>query len=322
MKRQQIILFVCGVLLAVVCAVAGWFLFTAVTAKNEAKGKRDQSYEALQAIYRAKVFPNETNIVQVAEDQKTLEAWLATASNLVHTGDRRLEALSPSRFKDQLTATVRKLSDHPGVVNGKIAAADFNFGFDQYLGGQVSVLPDEADVPRLNVQLVIIEQICEELVAADVLALKTVTREIFETAKAEGGEGQNAPSGRRRRDRGEPGAPAAKSAAADTSEFYSKQSFTFEFQARPTALVDALNRLAKMALFCTVAELEVVKSADSLAAYNTKKSGAGGAGARDGAKEEEDLSTVPHEKRVVTRPELEPPVNVKLVVDVYSFEGV
>ena len=321
MKRNQITLIVCGVLLAGACAAAGWFLFTALADKNAAAAERNLAYEELQNIYRAKVFPSDENISRVAKDEETLEAWLASASNLVHKGDLQIQKMTPTGFKQTLTATVRKLSAQPGSVQGKVVAAGFNFGFDQYLG-QSDSLPQAEYVDRLVAQLEIIEQVCEELYTANILELKAISREVFDVAKSDDGEQRSESSGRRtgrRGDRGSDDAQQAK-AAAVSSEHIASQRFTFEFQARPEAFIEVLNRLAKMELFAVVADVEVTKSADSLAAFNAKKSGTGGV--KDAAKAEVDLATVPHIERVVTDPGREPPVNVKLNIDVYSFEGV
>lgn len=323
MKRQQLTLIICGVLLAVCCAVAGWFLFTSVTSKNAAAAAHRQAYDELQRIYQAKVFPNKENIARVNEDQKVLEAWLTAASNLVHKGDLHLEKKTPTSFKQTLQATVRELSNQPGAVQGKIVAPGFNFGFDQYLGQDS--LPAAEHVDRLTAQLVTIEKICRELYAANILSLKTVTREVFDIAKSEDGSqsrSESRPSRRRDRSGSSPDRDAAQ-AAAPTSSYYTKQSFSFEFQARPAAFIDALNKLARVEQFIVVAEVEATKSADPLAAYNAAKSGAGAAASKDGAKAaaSDKADTLPGQ-RVVTDPELEPPLDVKLVIDVYSFEGV
>lgn len=318
MKRHQITLIVCGALLAAVCVVAGWFLFTALSAKNVAAEERNQAYDELQKIYRAKVFPNAENIDRIAKDQEQLEAWLTTASNLVHRGDLQIEQKTPTGFKQTLTATVRKLSAYPGSVQGKMVAPGFNFGFDQYLGASDS-LPDSAHVDRLTAQLEIIETICAELYESNILELKSVSREVFDSANAEG-ERRPESSGGRRRNRSDDAQQANTSAAPVLPENITKQRFSFEFQARPAAFVEVLNRMAKMELFVVVAEVAVNKSADSLTAYNAKKTGSG---TKEKAKAAEvNLADMPHAERIVTDPGREPPVNVKLDIDVYLFVGV
>jgi hypothetical protein len=322
MKRQQITMIVCGVVIAAICGVAGWFLFTQTTAKNRAAEERDQAYQALQQIYRGKVFPSDENIARVGEDQKVLEGWLVTASNQLHKGDLQIEPKTPTSFKQTLQATVRKLSAQAGAVQGKVVAPGFNFGFDQYLG-QSDSLPASEHVDRLTAQLTIIEKLCEELYAADIMELKSVSREVFDVVKKEEEEQESSARRRsRRRDDSGGSARASSSAARADSAYWKSQRFTFEFVARPAALIEALNRLAAMDLFVVVAEAELRKTADPLAQFNAKKRESATKAAAEGAAEPVDPAKLSHVERIVTDPELEPPMNVKLEIDVYSFEGV
>jgi hypothetical protein len=81
-----------------------------------------------------------------------------------------------------------------------------------------------------------------------------------------------------------------------------------------------------MDLFVVVAETEVRKTDDPLLKWDTRKKGkegkSGAATEGIGAAAPVDLALVPHADRIVSDPELEPPVSVKLDIDVYSFEGV
>jgi len=323
MKRQQLVLIFLGVLMTAVCLGTGWFLFSAMLAKNAAAEERNQAYTEVQGVYRGKIFPSAETIARVHEDQKALETWLVTASNLVHKGDLPVEPKSPTGFKQTLQATVRALSSHPGAVNGKVVASGFHFGFDKYLG-QSDSLPSAEHVDRLTRQLVMIEMLCKELYAANILELKAVSRETFEELAAPGQQREEPqPSNRRRRRRDEDAAAPAPAAAVvrETSGYFSKQRFTFEFLARPSSFIAALNRLAAMELFVVVAETEFRKTDDPLAkrgSANKKKEGA----AQGGSEVVVDPATLTHVERLVTDPDLEPPVSVKLEIDVYSFEGV
>jgi len=72
-----------------------------------------------------------------------------------------------------------------------------------------------------------------------------------------------------------------------------------------------------------VAEAEIRKAADPLAQFNAKKKEGAAKTNPDGTPAVTvDPATLSHVERIVTDPELEPPVNVKLDIDVYSFEGV
>lgn len=309
--------------MAVVCVGAGWFLFSAMSVRNAAAEERNQDFESLKSIYNANVFPNETNMARVSEDQKALEAWLVTASNLLHKGDLQVEPLTPTGFKQKLQKTVRDLSSQAGSVNGKVVASGFNFGFDKYLG-QSDSLPESAHVERLSQQLTVIDLLCKELYAANILSLDKVTRETFDDAKVDVAQDEpSAPrrSGKRRKDRdaAADSRPETRAAVGVAGEFFSKQRYALEFQARPAAFIDVLNRLAAMNLFVVVAETEFRKTSDPLAKRATVRKPEATA---ENPAAVVDLATVPHAERIVTDPELEPPVSVKLAIDVYSFEGV
>ena len=320
MKRDQIILIVSAVLLAVVTVVAGWFLMKAVAERNAAAENCTMAYEEVQGIYQAKVFPNAENIARIKDDQRLLEEWLGTASNLLHRGDVPDKQSSPTGFKQKLQATVRVLSAHQGIVQGKVVRSGFHFGFDRYLGESDS-LPQAENVARLSNQLTIIERISKELYAANIMELRAVTRETFDDKEggAQNEEATTRRSSRRRRDTAQNSA-VAEASAGPISEYFSRQRFSFEFQARPEVLIDVLNRLAAMELFVVVSEVEFKKTSDPLSLRSAKKET--GRGPEVVGMAVKDPAQMTHVERIVTDPQLEPPVTVKLEIYVYAFEGV
>lgn len=312
--------------MAVLCAAALWLLVSAASLKNEAAEERNLNYEELQSIYQAKVFPNDANIERTQADRKVVEDWLIAASNQLHQGDLALARLTPAGFKQKLQSRVRELSDHPGAAGGRIVAPNFYFGFNKYLG-QSDSLPESDHVERLTFQLEVVNRVCQELYAANIMELKSVTREAFDDDSPAGGaaDGAGAVTQRRRRRQADAGErrPAADVKRREESPYFSKQRFGFEFVARPAAFVDALNRLSKMELFVMVAEVELRKSGDQLV-EREKAAKKDETAKRSGASEAEariDPATLTHMQRIFTDPELEPPVSVKLAVDVYSFDG-
>lgn len=313
--------------MAVVCLVAGWFLFSAMMKKGAAADARNEAYGELKNIYSSKVFPNEPNIVRVKEDQKALEAWLGTVSNLVHKGDLQVDKESPTSFKQLLLDTVRALSAQPGSIGGKVVPAGFFFGFDKYLGESAS-LPAPEHVDRLTRQLKIIEMICKELYAAKILSIEAVSRETFEEGASADKAQDDSASGKKKRSkkddasRGKAAVKQHAAPSAQTSDLFTKQRFTFVFKARPEAFVDALNRLAAMDLFVVVAETEFRKADDPLTKREAAKKAKESSSSAGAAAAPVDPASVPHAERIVTDPGLEPPVSVKIDVDVFSFEGV
>ena len=320
MKRDQIILLVCAILLAVVTIVAGWFLLVAVAERNAASERCTLAYNEVKQIYQAKVFPSPENVARVKDDQRVLEGWLGTASNLLHRGALPGGKHSPTGFKQKLQATVRALSAYPGVVQGKVVQREFHFGFDRYLGESDS-LPKSEHVDRLSDQLSIIERICKELYAANIMELKAVTRDNFDDERVVQPDAAITRRTTPRRRREEPGGSPTATArlAKATTEYFSRQRFSFEFQARPEMLIEALNRLAAMELFVVVAEMEFRKTSDPLLLRSAKKESPSASG---GVVVEKNPALLTHVERIVTDPQIEPPVTVKLEIDVYAFDGV
>jgi hypothetical protein len=334
MKRQVVILSVCGGIFLLLCCGVGFFLVSALHENGTIKEDRDQKFSEMKGIYGSEMFPSATNIAQVKADAKVVESWLGTASNLFAKGQLKVDAAgSPTAFKAQLLSVVQELRKQPGGNNGKAVAADFGFGFSSYLG---AMMPDKNDVPRLSLQLAIINSICKELYAANVVEITSVTREEFDVKKAgEEGAEDNQPRRRggipRRSNNSEAGRKPAAGAGASAAPqvaiapFTMKQTFTVEFRARPAELLASLNRLAAMDLFTVVTDVTVTKPHDMLKEYNQKRAQDQ---ANDAKKDNDpkaadlkavDPATLPLSKRIVTDPELDPPGSVKLVLDVYTL---
>jgi len=318
MKRNRIIMIALLAMTAIVCAFVGWLLISAALEKKAAYDSRNQSFEALSRIYKAKVFPDVQNIERTKANQVELQGWLLSVSNLLHKGDLPVEELTPAAFKQSLQASVRNLSKEPGTKSGKVVLPSFHFGFDQYLGESDS-LPQPAHVARLTAQLRIIEKICSALYDAKIQSIETIRRENFESAAVQEQEQPQSSGGRRKRSAAGGGSESESAAVEEpASGYFEKQQFTFEFVATPASFVEALNGLASTELFIVVAETSFVKTGDQLQGLIM---GAGKKPADEGAVPK-DPATMTHVERMITNPDIDPPVKVTLVIDVYSFKGV
>ncbi|MEI6779364.1 MAG: Amuc_1100 family pilus-like protein [Verrucomicrobiota bacterium] len=323
-NRQKGIVIGVGVLLGVACLVIGVLFFMALSTSSEAEGKRDLAYEQLKSLYQSRVFPSNANIKRMKEDQVALEAWALEASNMLTKASIKVDDLTPVRFKQELQKTVRDLAVEKSPAGKNFAAADFKFGFDRYLGDSDS-LPQAGDVAQLAQQLQLIHLVVHELYAANISKLTSVERTVFEADASEKKQGPSTVQSRNRRRPGQNSTAGATTAASDTlnpvlSAMLTRQKLTFEFQAKPSALTSALNRLAAMDAFVVVSGVEFAKSEDSILLAEQRKKAAAKAA------EETKTTAVPIAEtardRMVTDPEREPPVNVKLNVDVYLFKGV
>ncbi|MFA7172575.1 MAG: Amuc_1100 family pilus-like protein [Kiritimatiellia bacterium] len=316
MKRNKIILSVSLAITVAVCAFVGWLLVTTALEKKAAYDQRNSAFEGLTRIYSAKVFPDTENIERTKENQAELEGWLTSVSNLLHKGDLPHEELTPAAFKQRLQSAVRKLSSESGMKKGKIVLPGFHFGFDQYLGESDS-LPRSVHVPRLNAQLRIIERICNELFLAKIHSIESITRENFESAAAQEQTRPESTGGRRRRSSSGT-SESAEVTVEPASEYFEKQRFTFEFIAAQASFVEALNKLASTEMFIVVAETSFVKTGDPLQRLNI----GGSSKTEDEGAEKKNPATMTHVERMITNPDIDPPIKVTLVIDVYSFKGV
>ncbi|MBP5510954.1 MAG: Amuc_1100 family pilus-like protein [Kiritimatiellae bacterium] len=331
MKRQQIVLISIGVVFLLLCLGVGFFLFSSISEKDEAKESFESELDKMERIVNAKVFPSVTNAVQVNRDEKAVAAWLERVSGLFRQGEIASPVQTPSGFKQNLQSTVTRLASHPGQNQGKVAAPNFYFGFDKYLGGSSELPPDTNVATRLSYRLAVIEKVCNELYEAGILEIKGITRELFDTA-VKNEEEEETRESRRNNRRNRRNRDSAESDRAVQTEglpaFVKKQSFGFEFIARPDSLFKALNRITRMTPYTTLSKVEFSASSDSLASY---QQGLNEIDERrktetQAADSENPLAAQkpPAEERriIVTSPDLEPPLTVKLSVDVYTFEGV
>ena len=87
--------------------------------------------------------------------------------------------------------------------------------------------------------------------------------------------------------------------------------------ASAAAYVESLNKLASTDLFIVVSETTLNKTGDQLARLIS-----GASAEQEPGAEKKEPATMSHVERMVTNPDLNPPVRVKLVLDVYSFKGV
>ena len=326
-NRQQGIVVALGAALGVACLVTGVFFFMALSTSNEAKEKRDSAYNQLKALYESKVFPNATNIQRLKDDKIVLETWMTDVSNVLVRAGLKVDDLTPVRFKQELQKIVRELAQQKSASFKNFVAPDFKFGFDRYLGDSDS-LPQTGDVAQLAQQLKLINLIVRELYDAKIMSLTDVEREEFEedlsdkrTGTPTGRQRLVAPAHRPGRQSGT-GAKPTDSDAMDPvlNTLLTRQKFTFGFQAKPVALIGVLNRLAAMDAFVVVSGIEFTKAEDSILLAEQRKKAAEKA-SEEGKPTVVSKAATPFD-RIVTDPEREPPMNVKLSVDVYLFKGV
>ena len=200
-------------------------------------------------------------------------------------------------------------------------------------------MPREAEVPRLVQQLVIVSTVVDELYAANVLQVQAIHRPAFEAAdETISPEGEEAPrrGGRSRSRRGDSGEAASVQGGPSyvvETPLYRAQRFTVNFAARQHAAIDVLNRLARLRYVVIVTDVRIRKVAPDVRVpgehredQEARSFGRRGAQPVAGAESPEAdaqpaLSDLPPAQRLLSGPDIDPPLDVTVTFDVYDFTG-
>ena len=320
MTKQQMVGAVCGGVFVLCAGAMGWFLYDAATQRAEAEEQLVNERDAFTRFNDSAVFPSKKSIADVKSNETSYAEWHAAALALAARGDRPVVVPEePSVFKQRLQAEVKRLSELPGSVGGKICANGFFFGFEQYLG-ESGVLPQAADVPRLTVQLDTISRVVDMFAEAGVCEVKSIQR-----IEAKADEDEDAPRAKKK--------GAKKATDEDAGPKMTCLEYGLEFTVRPSAFVKVFNGLTADTRFCVVRNVSFKQSSDTIidrlaaveaaAAQAASASQAGARRRRRGASaQQDDAQKKPEEKkidRLVSDPETDAPVQVSLTLAVYDF---
>ena len=341
MNRSKIIFAAVSVVFVILVAVAGFMANGKRADAEKAKKGRDREFKELEAVFQDAIFPSATNVtalqtnVRDLEDTRTnMEAALAAMNVPSPTN------ISASVFMRTLQDLVlKKVKTAPVVEGKKSVASDFAFGFERYVGPS-SRMPRENEVPRLVQQLLIVSAVVDEMYAAGVSQILAIRRERFEAgaggeeaAPAEG-RGQGGRNRGRRREAqpdSESDATSGRSTPSIQTDLYSAQHFSIHCVARQGAIVDLLNRLARLRYFTVVTDVRLHKTGpDVRIPGSTVDKAAQESASRRGRRTEEVaaaaedagpvLSDLPPSQRLMSGPDIDPPLDVMIDMYVYRFE--
>ena len=345
MKKSGIAAIVGASLLVVIILAAGALLFVSLRKMRSARTQRDAAVSTLDRLHQSNPFPSGENVATNKTNLEQSREWVAQLTELLHEGavgyDEQFK--SPPQFMEKLQLAQKSMIDRdptytpskPDAEPSPILPANFMFGFDRYLqtGAQMP-LPD--DVPRLVQQLGMVERLTEVLYGAGIVSLKELKRETFEKAVVAGTGTPGAPgvaaagpggaaarptrrSSRTSRKRTKPPRERKneKKSGGPEPEMYSSQRFEIRFSAFENAIVDVMNTLGTNELFSVIQEASFLRQDDGVfmptqADQEPKVLPQGVVlGPKDWGVSE----------RMVSGATLGEPVDVKLVVDVYTFKG-
>ncbi|MFO7870239.1 MAG: Amuc_1100 family pilus-like protein [Kiritimatiellia bacterium] len=306
MEKKNIIVLSVVVAVGVLLVFATVLLLKGIHELSEATEELDRSKKEYRAFYSMAPFPSRENVARVQENVKTLNHWYALLDKAVKEGQTVTGDFdrSPNQFLGRLEETRNRLFR-------SYEGEPFDFGFSHYI--ETGVPPPPEKVPKLTQQLVIIEDLCEVLFENEVGNIQSVTRLEFEgTASSTFSPSSRSSRSSRRRPRGRPsvGTPATGSRGAEPQEEdYETLRFGLEFTAMEYKVWKVMNLLARHDLFIVVKAVRLGKTEPGVRNFPEAR------GERSGLPD----SWKYKEQRLVSGPEIQVPLKVKIVLDIYVF---
>lgn len=321
-KKKAILIGGLVVALVVLVILPAMLLVRGFSSFSGAAHDLQKERDALNRLYSQDPFPSEENIAAEREQRAEVEAWFEKLREQIAEGQVVVPQLTPSGFIGEFGAVRNRLADKVRSSNSRLRFPPaFALGFARYAEG---TLPAPENVPRLTLQIKIIEKLINALIESNVQKLMVVIREEFEdkaVAQAVSAVQVQETTGRSRR----PGAPRRRSSSAaapeeeqetgqpqmqgypDRPELYRKESFRIELRTTEVGLLELLNRLAAMPLFVSVSQVEINRDTAQVAEPP--------ATAGQGVTKLQDFPI--RRERLVSGPEIEKPMRVVLAIDVF-----
>ncbi len=319
LSKQQMIGVVGAGIFTVCAGGLGYMLWDAYSVRTEAEEQLESETQSFNGYNQSPVFPSKKSIDSVKSNELVYAAWYDAAHAFAAGGDRVLPNETPPIFKQRLQNEVRRMVALPGGLDGKIAAPEFLFGFDQFLG-EGGVLPKDVEVPLLAVQLDAISRVVGIFADSGIVQITSVARVAQKTDEDE--------------DRGNGKKKSKAKKGAEEDEKVTKLDFDFGFTTRAPALVGVMNRLAADRRFFSVKTLAFKQSADTIverldavaAAEAQAAQPAAAGGRRGGRRGRGGFADLAPEKKepaavdaLVTDPETDAPIAVTMTVTLHDF---
>ena len=355
MNRSKIILIVLGAVFLILVGAAGVMTINMSSAAAKARRDRDREFKKLEDVFRDDIFPSATNVAVLKDNVRRLkEARESFARSLAQMNVPMSTNTSASGFMATVQKIVEDKKKNAPVVEGKRSVmqdSKFAFGFERYVGPAARP-PQDQEVPRLMQQLVVISTLVDEMYAANVLQIQSIGREVFETggeAVVEESTGEEEPAGRSRGRRrgsrvssgGEGGMSSSRALMAPiVSDLYEGQHFVLHFSARQNSLIDLLNRIARLRFtrgnfskdyFAIVTDVRMRKMGPDVRVPvlpsekedEGRRPRRGAANVADVVQDADAapvLSELPPAQRLMSGPDVDPPLDVTIELDVLNFE--
>ena len=331
MTKQQKTCAIVGGVFGLCVLALGWFLYSAYAERQEIVNGGEETPEGLEAakakyggFFQQKPFPSVESVRQVKANGAAYAQWRTAAREVAEKGSFLPPSvkLDHGDLKIMLKSQVARMQK---LNNGEICAPAFQFGFEPYLDAddkkETPMPTDPAELTELYTQFVSITNVVDILHANGVQNIRRIGRR--QKPKEEDSSARQSNQRRRKNAKDK----AAKAAEADDTP--ACHTFELEYTVRPTAFVNVLNAFAKSPRFYVVDNLSFGHEGESL---KERLNRANAPSVPGGVKQEGRRRRSPgrsldqqEEKKtekddgLVTRPDKEQPILVKMKLSVYDF---
>lgn len=332
MNRTKTILAAVGGFTLVAVAAAGYYAWSAQSAKTAAFEGNDDGVVGLDAVReraerlsRKPVYPDAESVLALTGQRDEMSAWKDEARAFVARGDRRIQPTTDAKFKDFIVGDARRLQSLPAGQDQKTLDPTFDFGpFKPYISE--GKMPEQATLGELQRKWDDVATLIETLSGCGVARITSVDVKAAEK-KPEEEEATSKKKGKKQQKK-----TASKLPDTSASQPVS-YTYVIACQTRPDGLVKALNALATSERFMTVGDFTLRRGRDAIAealgaekkdesAPTTGRRRRRGAAAAEAAEQAEKTAEKPAEEAlftVVTDPVAEDPLDVVLTVTVSDF---
>jgi len=312
--RKHIGLVISGAVFLVLVLFALLLLFRFSGEYRKVSRTLEQRLSTLDHLKKRDPFPSEDNVKRAQENLKILDVKLAELQGKLIEGQIETKDIQAASFPPLLEEVVTQLRLDAKVA--RVVLPDgFAFGFDRYLRGE---LPNQEDIPRLVIQVKIVQNMARLLFDSHITELEKINRELFDEKAAPKKDETTKVSRRRRRVPAASKAPDGMKRVQKTHELYTSEPFCMVFKAPESSFWDVLNKMDSSNMFTVVvdidatSEIPAITKEDAIKAIQEKLSDKNKSTERGMRRRPLD-----HEERVVSgREEL----TVKLSFDVYRFK--
>ena len=184
-KTVPFIAIVAGVV--VLAAGAGYWLWSGQAAKvEELQNQITETEGGIQTLKRAKIFPEEANVAEIARKNTELAGYLKPAIEAMAARVQSGTNIAGVDFQQQLRRLQEDLYQRAGKTNdpGHIKLPEnFAFGFSRYL----SAIPAREDTVALTLQLRLTDRIVKMLFASEIQQLDSFQRLPLEDLQTKAG---------------------------------------------------------------------------------------------------------------------------------------